>query len=73
MSKQNIYKEEAERLWNLLDDISTYGDMFKPVTGYFKVVNKKCEARHGVITSNGYDLTWEIQEAKRKEVKSEKT
>lgn len=46
-------------LWDLLDDISTAGDMFKPEhTAYFKYVNKKCEERSVVAESlDGYELT----------------
>ena len=50
---------EAERLWSLLDDISTLGDTYKPeINGYFKAVNGRCESRNGMITSDGYKLTW---------------
>lgn len=52
-------RAEAERLWALLDDVSTLGDMFKPErTGYFFAVCRKAEARNGIITSDGYTLTW---------------
>jgi len=35
-------RKEAERLWSLLDDISTAGDMFKPpIDAHFKYINKK--------------------------------
>ncbi len=46
-------------LWDLLDDISTAGDMFKPEhTAYFKYVNTKCELRSSVANSlDGYELT----------------
>ena len=51
--------EQITFLWDLLDDISTAGDMFKPEhTPYFKYVNKKCEERSGVANSlDGYTLT----------------
>ena len=53
-------QSEAERLWCLLDDISTAGDMFKPkINGYFKYVNERCDKRDGMITSDGYNLIWE--------------
>ncbi len=50
-------KAEAKRLWSLLDDISTYGDMYKPErTEYVKAVDKKCAEREGMIYSDGYKL-----------------
>jgi hypothetical protein len=50
---------EAERLWCLLDDISTAGDMFKPpIDSHFKYINRKCDERDGEITSDGYKLFW---------------
>ncbi len=55
------YKTEAERLWSLLDDISTAGDMFKPeITKYFKYVNKVCDEAHKEIISDGHDLWWRL-------------
>jgi len=57
-------KKEAERLWSLLDDISTAGDMFKPtIDTYFRYVNVRCESRNGLITSDGYSLFF-IEECK---------
>jgi len=47
----------AEYLWDLLDDIDTAGDMFKPeITGYFKYVNRKAAGRHAVIKTDGYNF-----------------
>ena len=44
--------EQIEYLWQLLDDISTAGDMFKPeISPYFKYVNKKCEDRSNIAES----------------------
>jgi len=49
------WKQKAEELWTLLDDISTAADMFKPEkTGYFKYVNGKCEERGKYLQSDGY-------------------
>ncbi len=50
--------EQIAFLWNLLDDISTAGDMFKPkIDGYFNYVNKKCEDRDEIAYSpDGYKL-----------------
>ncbi len=51
------WKEKAEKLWQLLDDIDTYGDMYKPeINGYFKAVNKKAAQRHDILQSDGYKL-----------------
>ncbi len=51
--------EQIEFLWDLLDDISTAGDMFKPeINAYFKYVNRKCEERSKVANSeDGQTLT----------------
>ena len=51
------YKKMAEDLWDLLDDISTAGDMFKPEhTPYYKYVNAKAEKRGKYLESDGYKL-----------------
>ena len=51
------WKEKAETLWQLLDDIDTYGDMYKPeINRYFKAVNKKASERHKILYSDGYKL-----------------
>lgn len=52
-------RTEAERLWGLLDDISTLGDMMKPeINHYFNAIHRKVEKRHGIITSDGHKLIW---------------
>ncbi len=57
MSDEEKLEAECKRLWALLDDISTAGDMFKPqIDVYFKYVNKKCDERDGLFTSDGYDI-----------------
>lgn len=46
-----------EKLWQLLDDIDTAGDVFKPeITEYFKYVVKKTEERHKYLISDGFTL-----------------
>ena len=51
------WKKKAETLWQLLDDIDTYGDIYKPeINGYFKAVNKKAAQRHDILQSDGYRL-----------------
>ncbi len=51
------WKYKAERLWALLDDIDTYGDMFKPEqTPYFKAVDEKSRERHKILQSDGYKI-----------------
>ena len=59
MSKDHPdWKECAEALWGLLDDIDTYGDMYHPeITAYFKVVNKKAARRFEWMVSDGYSLS----------------
>ncbi len=57
--KEKVDQGEAElkRLWGLLDDIDTAGDAFKPdQTPYFKYVDKKSCERHGLYTSDGYEI-----------------
>jgi len=54
-------REMANKLWSLLDDIDTSSDQFKPSNeaGYrrfYEYAMKKSEARHAIITSDGYDL-----------------
>ena len=57
------YRSEAEKLWGYLDDISTYGDIYKPeINNYFKKVSELCEFRHENITSDGYILKWKALE-----------
>jgi hypothetical protein len=49
--------EIEKALWDLLDDIDTAGDMFKPeITPYFKYVNDKADERHKYLRSDGYNL-----------------
>ena len=46
-----------EKLWQLLDDIDTASDMFKPEqTGFYKYVMAKAEERHKYLVSDGYTL-----------------
>jgi hypothetical protein len=63
------YRQEAERLWCLLDDIDTAEDMFKPEkNAHFKYVHKKHSARwDGPITSDGYVLSWKDDLTAQKE------
>jgi len=52
-----VLQDEIKRLWGLLDDISTAGDMYKPPhTPYFIYVNKKADERDGLPYSDGYDI-----------------
>lgn len=56
-------------LWQILDDISTASDMFKPndEAGYkkfYEFAMKNVEKRHKWFTSDGYDLF--IEENQRK-------
>lgn len=54
---ESDYKDIAERLWQLLDDIDTYCDIMKPeLTEYVKGVNEKCRERHDLLETDGYDL-----------------
>ncbi len=51
-------REKAEALWQMLDDISTAGDMFKPDLNdpFVKYVLAQCEERSNEFTSDGYEL-----------------
>ena len=56
-AERDIYLKEAKRLWRLLDDISTAGDVFKPgQTEYVKAVDKRCDKREGLLVSDGYEI-----------------
>ena len=46
------------KLFHLLDDIDTAGDMFKPDndSAYVQFIYRKVRAAHDIITSDGYDL-----------------
>lgn len=51
------WKNKAEALWKLLDDIDTLGDMIKPeVSPYFTNVNKLVGRRFQHLHSDGYNL-----------------
>ena len=53
-----LLEVDRESLWKMLDNISTFGDMYKPlIDGYFKAVNKECEKRSAIMYSpDGYIL-----------------
>ena len=56
------YKEIAEELWSLLDDIDTASDMFKPCTldsykAFYEYAMQKCIERGKYMESkDGYTL-----------------
>jgi hypothetical protein len=51
------WKAKAEALWTLLDDIDTYGDMYKPIRSpYFRAVNKKAQGRFAHMESDGHKI-----------------
>jgi hypothetical protein len=51
------WRTKAHHLWGLLDDISTYFDMFKPqMEAFERKVLGKCERRHEELESDGYEL-----------------
>lgn len=51
-------REIAEKLWNLLDDIDTATDMFKPNNNdpFTKYIYKKVAERFKYLTSDGHNL-----------------
>ena len=55
------FRETAVKLWDLLDDIDTACDMFKPrdeesAMAYYRYVSEKTIDRHRYLKSNGYEL-----------------
>ena len=57
----SIDRKQAEFLWELLDDIDTAGDMFKPRDldsweRYYSWINKKLRKRFEIFKSDGYKL-----------------
>ena len=55
------YKEIAEKLWGILDDIDTLPDMIHPNTleGHekcWKMMVKRAEKRHKLLKTDGYKL-----------------
>ncbi len=58
------YKAIATELWDLLDDIDTLSDMFKPCENnginsykiFYKYAMKKSSERHKLLKSDGYKL-----------------
>lgn len=56
-----IDRRQAELLWEILDDIDTAGDMFKPMNlegyhRYYTQINRKLHKRFEVFQSDGYKL-----------------
>ena len=54
-------REISEKLWDLLDDIDTACDIFKPrdeesAMAYYRYVSEKTIDRHKYLKSNGYEL-----------------
>ena len=61
MNKEQLYKDAAEKLWGLLDDIDTLTDIIKPTSlqGYarfYQAALVRAERRHLVLVSDGYSL-----------------
>lgn len=59
--KRNIDRKQAEFLWELLDDIDTASDAFKPndlrsYDRYFSYIQGKLRKRFKVFESDGYNL-----------------
>ena len=58
----DLYKEISEKLWDIIDDIDTGSDIFKPnnlhsYKGFYDYVMKKQKLRHEYLVSDGYDLS----------------
>lgn len=76
VGSSSIDRKQAEFLWELLDDIDTAGDMFKPRDldsweRYYSWINKKLRKRFEVFQSDGYKLMTpkEYQEYNEKRTK----
>ena len=55
------FREISEKLWDLLDDIDTACDIFKPhdeesAMAYYRYVSEKTIERHKYLESDGYKL-----------------
>ena len=47
----------AEALWNILDNIDTASDIYKPEqTGFYKYVMNEAYKRHYLLKTDGYNL-----------------
>lgn len=58
MSELEIWKKAAMDLWQIIDDIDTASDMFKPEkTAYYNFIQKQQAKRHVILFSDGYNLT----------------
>ena len=56
----NKYKDMIIKLWDLLDDIDSASDIFKPkIKNYERYVNRICQKRHNIIKSDGYKLLFD--------------
>ena len=63
------YKKIAQRLWQLLDDIDTYNDRFRPERSPFNIeVMRRVEERHQYMGSGGHVIKRKLRK-KRKEDK----
>lgn len=76
VGSSSIDRKQAEFLWELLDDIDTAGDMFKPRDldsweRYYSWINKKLRKRFEVFQTDGYKLMTpeEYQEFNEKRTK----
>ena len=62
----DFLRSAAEKLWSLLDDIDTAGDMFKPhdmasYKSYDQFISKCHGKRFRILESDGYDLFLPIE------------
>jgi len=64
LTESNKYKEMSYKLWDLLDDIDTASDMFKPCeengfssyNNFYKYSLNKSKKRFELLKSDGYKL-----------------
>lgn len=51
------WERKAKLLWELLDDIDTASDMFKPEKSpFYHYVMRKAEKRFDIMASDGYSI-----------------
>lgn len=61
----NMESIEA-KLYNLIDDIDTFSDLFKPENNsYHKSIQRKIKEAHKYIVSDGYKLYYKPKKVKR--------
>ena len=62
-SESENYQAAAEALWQMLDNVDTLGDVYKPeLNSYFLAVSTEIGKRFDYIDSDGHKLIWPAME-----------